>query len=306
MSSGPEGLTADNNQFWSRNSTSILGSPTSYDAFGLSLASGDFNGDGVDDLAIGVPFSDVDGVSKAGSVNVLYGVVESSVGAHDNGLSAAGNQIWHQNSPGVLGTPGIVGSSEDTDLFGISLAAGDFNGDGVDDLAIGVHLEDIESTSNAGAVNIIYGFSGIGLSPINNIVITQNEPDFVGASEADDLFGWSLAVGDLNGDGIDDLAIGALKEDISGVHDSGAVYVVHGSNSGFQFDDEYIITEGNLGGTLGLRESAEFGRNMTINDFDGDGLDDLAIRTTEVLTQSSVSVIYQKDHDLIFVDGFED
>ena len=89
---------------------------------------GDFNGDGFADLAVGAPGEDL-GSPDAGAVNVLYGSAA--------GLTSAGNQFWHQNSPG------IAERADAGDLFGSALAAGDFNGDGFDDLAIGVPAEDV-------------------------------------------------------------------------------------------------------------------------------------------------------------------
>ncbi len=85
----------------------------------------DFNGDGFADLAIGVPNEAVGTVTNAGAVNVIYG----STG----GLSATAtpDQFWTQNTPNVAGVADV------DDAFGKALAAGDFNGDGFADLAIG-------------------------------------------------------------------------------------------------------------------------------------------------------------------------
>src|SRR3990170_3653759 len=96
-------------------------SPPSLLGDATTLAAGDFDGDGHDDLAIGSPFEDVSGESNAGAVNVLYG--------RSNGLATGGDQLWHQ------GSPGIPGALERDDRFGWSLAVGNFNGDGYDDLA---------------------------------------------------------------------------------------------------------------------------------------------------------------------------
>lgn len=76
-------------------------------------------------------------------MNVLYGSLLR--------LDVTGNQIWEQNQPGV------AGRAEEGDQFGRALAAGDFNGDGFVDLAIGVDSEDVGQISAAGAVNVLYG-----------------------------------------------------------------------------------------------------------------------------------------------------
>jgi hypothetical protein len=94
----------------------------------LSGSAADYNGDGFADLAVGTPFESVSGEQLAGAVNVLYGTA--------NGLSAEGNQLWHQDHGGVLD------QVEDGDLFGSGLAPADYNGDGFTDLAVGAAVRD--------------------------------------------------------------------------------------------------------------------------------------------------------------------
>ncbi|MCI0727775.1 MAG: VCBS repeat-containing protein, partial [Chloroflexi bacterium] len=137
------GAQAESNQFWHQDSANVEGVAEEFDEFSFSLAVGDFNGDGYADLASGVPGEDVGADIDAGAVNILYGTA--------GGLSADGDQRWHQ------GSAGIEGSAEANDLFGHSLAAGDFNGDGYADLAIGVPGEDVGDSIDAGAVNVLYG-----------------------------------------------------------------------------------------------------------------------------------------------------
>jgi hypothetical protein len=110
------------------------------------LAAGDFNNNGFADLAIGVPGEGIGAAPSgdlAGAVNVLYGSA--------SGLTGSGSQLFRQGAGSVGGTP------EFDDEFGRALAAGDFNNNGVSDLAVGVPLEDIAGRENAGAVNVLYG-----------------------------------------------------------------------------------------------------------------------------------------------------
>ena len=152
--------------------------------FGLSVAAGDFNGDGYSDLAIGVPNENVTGAVGAGAVNVIYG--------NTTGLESTGNQLWSQNSGSILDT------AEASDNFGFVLVAGDFNKNGKDDLAIGVPLEDIATSttniSNAGAVNVIYG-SSTRLTSSGNQFWSQNSSNILDFSESGDYMGSALAAG---------------------------------------------------------------------------------------------------------------
>src|SRR5207247_2039833 len=110
------GLSATGNQFWTQDSPGILDQAETQDLFGRSLGTGDFNGDGFTDLAIGAPHEALANVGNiAGAVNVLYGSAA--------GLTDVGNQFWTQDSPGILD------QAEGGDLFGRSVDGGDFNGD---------------------------------------------------------------------------------------------------------------------------------------------------------------------------------
>ena len=134
----------------------------------------DFDGDGKDDLAIGAPGEDIGAIADAGAVNVLYG--------SGSGLTASGDQLWHQ------GVAGVMGGAEAGDLFGSSLACGDYDGDGKDDLAIGAPGEDVGALVDAGAVNVLYG-SGSGLTATGDQLWHQDSAGILGGAEAGDLFG---------------------------------------------------------------------------------------------------------------------
>jgi FG-GAP repeat len=257
-------------------SESTSGSVEQDDAFADSLASGDFDGDGRADLAVGVPGDTAGGVDEAGVVHVVYG----SAG----GLSQDGNQVWHQ------ATAGVGGTAEAGDRFGEAVATGDFDGDGFDDLAIGVPFEDVESggTQNrAGAVNILYG-SSEGITEIDDQVLFQEEIETL------DSFGRALAAGDFNGDGKDDLAVGSPTEsdEFEGATYSGAVDVFDGSASGlsttseqwdqglFAIDDEPQMED-------------EFGHALAAGNLGAGSHDDLAIGAhTESLKEESDGVVH--------------
>jgi hypothetical protein len=148
------GLTADGNQLWHQDSPGIEDEVETSNLFGGALASGDFDGDGYADLAVGVSGEDFGSINLAGAVNVLYGSAA--------GLTAEGNRLWFQELDGI---PDLL---ETGDHFGQALASGDFDGDGQDDLAVGVPEEDIGTVTDAGAVNVLYGTAGGGLTAAGN------------------------------------------------------------------------------------------------------------------------------------------
>ena len=282
------GLTDAGNQLWHQDSTGILDAAEELDSFGQALASGDFNGDGVEDLAVGVLSEDVGGAENAGAVNVIYG--------SGGGLTEIDNQFWHQDSPGILGTP------EETDLFGHALASGDFNGDGFDDLAVGVSNESIGDTAGAGAVSVIYG-SDDGLTEAGNQLWHQDSTGIVGAVEPVDRFGRALTSADFNGDGFDDLAVGVFGEDIGSISAAGAVNVIYGSDGGLTQAGNQLWSQASTGILGAAEEGDRFGEALTSGDFDGDGFADLAVGVSlEDIDGNSaagaVNVIYGSDGGL--------
>ncbi len=141
-------------------------------------------------------------------------------------------ECWTWPRPAIAlaqGSAGLVDAAETGDTFGYALAAGQFDGSGPTDLAIGVPNEDIEAqgntVNNAGAVHIIFGPLG---SPANELW-TQDSAGVLDTAEPGDLFGLTLAVGDFDGSGQDDLVAGVPFEDLGGITDMGAVNVLYGS-----------------------------------------------------------------------------
>ena len=238
----------------------------------------DFNGDGFADLAIGVPFED-QAATNDGAVNVIYG--------GPGGLSATGNEVWSQGSEGITGTP------EAGDLFGYSLAAADFNGDGFTDLAVGVPFED-QAATNDGAVNVIYGGPG-GLSAAGNEVWSQGGEGVAGAPEAGDQFGRSLAAGNFGNSTQADLAIGVPFEDQAATND-GAVNVIYGGTGGLAVPGNEVWSQGGEGITGTPEAGDQFGYSLAAGNFGNSGQADLAIgvpfEDQAATNDGAVNVIY--------------
>jgi hypothetical protein len=205
-------------------------SNSSADATGaVTEAHSDFNGDGYDDLAIGVPLENVGSTEDAGAVNVIYGSSSGLSGSAAADGTGRSDQLWHQNSAGV------EDNAEASDMFGSAIAAGNFNGDNFMDLAIGVPGESIGTASGAGAVQVLYGSSaGLRTSSPSDQIWTQNSASIDNSAGSGDGFGSSLVAGDFNNDGRDDLAIGIANEDVGGIFDTGAVSVIYGSSVGLR------------------------------------------------------------------------
>src|SRR6266545_984347 len=208
------GLTAAGNQQFLQGVGGVLGTAEIGDEFGFALTSGDFNNDGFGDMAIGVPFEDVGTRFDAGGINVLYGSAAD--------LSVTGDQVFFQ------GTGGIAGVAEPSDFFGSTLAGSDFNDDGADDLTIAAPFEDVGLVLDAGAINVLYG-SPTKLSANGDQQFFQGSGGVAGVAEEGDGFGLALVGGDFNNNGFDDLAIGAISEDVGAIVDAGAVNVLYGS-----------------------------------------------------------------------------
>jgi hypothetical protein len=274
-----DGLESDDSQLWSQNTSGIDDDPDTNDNFGYALTTGDFNGDGFDDLAIGVPGEDVSGEDDAGMVQVIYG--------SNDGLDAEDDETWHQ------GVDGLTGLLEDGDEFGSALESGDFDDDDNDDLVIGVPGEDMNGDDNVGWVHVLYGTDegddgdpvstpqgggDGGLSSDNSDVWHQDIDGIEGIAESHDDFGYSLAVGDFDDDGNEDLAIGVPGEDVGSNDDAaGAVNVLYGTGDGLSKDDDQYWHQGKSGLEGEPDDGERFGYALAAGDFNDDDDDDLAI-----------------------------
>ena len=226
---------------------------------GNATASGDINGDGLDDFIIGAYRADVNFSASAGKIYVVFGSNE--------GIRASTNLST------LDGTNGFVVNGNNTSYqIGKTLSSGDVNGDGIDDVIIGAPFAETER----GHVYVVYGKSSfpasIGVGSLSGTVGLTIK-GIGGNSQA----GTSVSSGDINNDGIDDIFIGASKADPNEVNSAGQTYVVYGSNS---FSSTFFISDldGTNGFTInGNANTISSGGDVSSGDFNNDGIDDVLI-----------------------------
>jgi hypothetical protein len=237
-------LTATGAQAWTQNSTGVPGTAEPFDAFGAAVAAGDFTGDGKADLAIGVPFEDDGTVVDAGTVDVLYG--------SSSGLSASHAQAWTQDDAGI---PGTVAKDNQ---FGYALAAGDFNGGGKVDLAVGSPGESVGTVQGAGVVDTLIGATA-GLTGTGSKAFDQGTTGIAGTPEHNDGFGTTVYAGRIRSTSRYDLVVGVPFEGLGSIQFAGAMHVIPGSSSGLTVAGSQLFDDGTAGIQGAECQGCEFG-----------------------------------------------
>ncbi|KAF3466541.1 FG-GAP-like repeat-containing protein [Streptomyces sp. Tu 3180] len=166
-------------------------------------------------------------------------------------------------------TGGLLTLSAPSAAAAPSGLAGDFNGDGYRDVAVGASSADVGSVPHAGAVVVLYGSSS-GVSASRRTVVTQNSTGVPGTAEEGDRFGQSLAAGDLDGDGYSDLVVGAQYEAIGDRDGVGSVTVLWGGRSGLS--GGAVLPQPST-----LAEWGGYGSGAAVGDFDDDGDADVTV-----------------------------
>ncbi|MGW7212831.1 FG-GAP and VCBS repeat-containing protein [Streptomyces collinus] len=280
--------------------------PTQHDRWGRNLAAGDFDGDGKADLAVGNTSNTVyllkGGISASGTaVKGRYGVkapVQASgdgsgplnITAGDvnsdrrtdlvvDGFETATGQYWNTNYLLMGTSSGLSAANAQPLKAGVITGIGDVNGDGYGDIVTGMYWNKADNgvtfpeAADGGKVWITYGApDGIG----STTGISQNTGNVPGSSEKDDFFGYELDLGDVDGDGYQDIVVGVAGEDIGSVADAGQLVVLYGAPSGINTSSGTQSFAQSTAGVPGSDEKDDMlGADVKLDDVTGDGRADL-------------------------------
>ncbi|MFD9440150.1 VCBS repeat-containing protein [Streptomyces sp. NPDC060006] len=264
-----------------------------YDTVGIGseLAAGDFDGDGNADIATNLPATTIQVArgpfTRDGGAGAPTSVtVPAETGAHVRNLTAGdvtgdgaadlviqARKEDEGQSLAWLYTGGADGLKQAAGLPDSDIAAvGDTNKDGYADIALG---DSYETTALGGRVSVLQGSaSGISTAGFSFHQATSGVP---GTAESGDGFGGALAIGDTDGDGYGDVAVGAPGEDVDGKADAGALTVLRGSASGVTATGAKSWTQDSSGVPGSVEKGDRFGSAVRLSDTTKDGRADLAV-----------------------------
>ncbi|MCC5479746.1 FG-GAP-like repeat-containing protein [Streptomyces sp. NPDC059680] len=276
----------------------IPGDPEEYDGFGTAVASADLDRDGYADLIVGTPYEGVGGKASRGSVTVVWG--------GPNGLGGGTN----------IAPPAGLGDGMTYCRFGMSLAAGDMNGDGAPELGVGSGCEASAYTGpftrtggsasrylewRASGRGVVMGdvngdgkaerfwLSGPADDDLRGTVYLDNgaPADDTGSVNAPTELpyadGHAGQVGDVNGDGYGDLVTGIAEDDslanaTGAAHRGGEIQVLYGGPHGITAGQHPQVFHQDTAGVPGVAENGdEFGQSLSVGDVNGDGYADVLV-----------------------------
>jgi hypothetical protein len=285
----------------------ILG-PQANSRFGFSVyGSNDVNGDGIGDVLIGAPFSDM----QIGRAYVVYG--RNNANATTLGFASSQDIVSFTAATGMeltgANSPSLIGGR-----FGTSVVTADLSGDGKPDLVIGAQTASASMRTQSGAAFVLYGTG-------------QNAPSFSRAAvdviNAGGGFGIGGAVagnftataigspGDVSGDGIDDLLIGAHGATVGAQAAAGQFYIFYGNRTPFAVNND-LATLGPELVELWTGESAQaavgFSMASQRGDFNADGRPDVLVgglRVNTTAASAGAGYLLLNNRTKYFANGFE-
>ncbi len=239
------------------------------ESLGWSVSdAGDVNGDGIDDLIIGAPDATLNGQVYTGASYVVFG--------QTGGFEATLDLSTLDGSNGFA-----INGINQNDRLGRSVSdAGDVNGDGIDDLIIGAPSTDPNGQSSARSSYVVFGQAGGFDATLDLSTLDGSNGFAINGINAGDFLGGSVtSAGDINGDGFDDLIIGAPSTDPNGQSSAGSSYVVFGQAGGFDATLDLSTLDGSNGFVINGINAGDFlgGSVSSAGDINGDGFDDLII-----------------------------
>lgn len=241
---------------------------------GTLLFSGDVNGDGFADAIIGAYNADSKGLADNGKTYVVFGSAD---------MKTRGT-IDTRDSTRVL----VIHGAGNGDQLGYHVTSGDLNNDGYDEVITGARLADVDSLQNAGKAYVIWGSADMASRGEINLADSSCGALLIDGANTWDLLSDRMNTGDVDGDGFDDLFIGASGYDVN----TGAIYILFGSTNIADRDtiDLGSDTE-NIAKIIG-EHTRSFLHMPFPGDMNGDGIDDVIVAAHSTYREEYGSVPY--------------
>jgi len=246
------------------------------DRLGRSVATGDVNGDGFDDLILGAYGANVGAAKDAGKTYVIFGG------------SAMNNPRTIDLSINPGGANLTLTGIDAGDQSGFYVSSGDLNQDGKDEILVGAYFGkgfDNATGAETGEAYVVYGKASF-----NATLSLNNAEGKIYGESAGDRLSRSIAAGDVNNDGYEDLLLGASRADPGGRLDAGKAYAIYGRASVLGqikladgTADSTVLGDGASGVTCDEPVNPatdcadEAGHSISIGDMNGDGVDDMIV-----------------------------